>query len=125
MVVELLEPGGDLPRLRRTVILAPMALVAGGVPGLLLARWMVRADSAEVATVLSGLAAGLVAALLAAAVMVAADPQLPRQIIGRVRRPAPAPTPPEQAEPEPGPPEPETPEPGPAAEARPPAEDEQ
>ena len=124
-ISDILEPGGDLPRLRRTVILAPMALVAGGVPGLLLARWMVRADSAEVATVLSGLAAGLVAALLAAAVIVAADPQLPRQIIGRVRRPAPAPTPPEQAEPEPGPPEPETPEPGPAAEARPPAEDEQ
>src|SRR5690625_6079837 len=85
-ISDILEPGGDLPRLRRTVILAPMALVAGGVPGLLLARWMVRADSAEGATVLSGLAARLLAALLAAAVMVAADPQLPRQIIGRVRR---------------------------------------
>lgn len=86
-IADILEPGGDLPRLRRTVILAPVALVAGGVPGLLVSRWLVTAESSEVVSVLVGIAGGLVAALLAGLVMFAADPSLLREFARRARRP--------------------------------------
>lgn len=89
-IADILEPGGDLPRLHRTAILAPIALAVGGVPGLLLAKWLVTAETGEVTAVFFGVVAGLVAALLSIAVMTAADPQLPRQVVRRVRRrPAP------------------------------------
>lgn len=86
-IADILEPGGDLPRLRRTVILAPVALMTGGVPGLLVSRWLVTADSGEVVSVLVGIAGGLVAALLAGLVMFAADPSLLREFGRRARRP--------------------------------------
>src|SRR5699024_3083232 len=108
-IADILEPGGDLALLRRTVVLAPVALGLGGIPGLLLSRWLVTADSGEVASVLSGVAAGLVAAGLATAVMVGADPQLPRLIIRTVRRPQPAPD--DSAAPDPAPSEGTQPEP--------------
>ncbi|MFC7457749.1 murein biosynthesis integral membrane protein MurJ [Brachybacterium sp. GCM10030267] len=85
-IADVIEPGGDLPRVRRMAVLAPVALLAGGIPGMLIAKWLVTTETGEVGAVLSGLAAGVVAALLAGAVMAAADPPLVRDVISRMRR---------------------------------------
>ncbi|MEE1651364.1 lipid II flippase MurJ [Brachybacterium sp. J144] len=73
---EILEHAGDLARVRRTIVLTPLAVLIGGVPGLLLARRLVTTESGETVAVFVGIAAGVLGALLAAGVMLAADPSL-------------------------------------------------
>lgn len=83
---DILEPSGDLPRVRRAAILTPIALLVGGIPGMLLGKWLVTTDTSEIGAVASGIASGAVAALLAGAVMAAADPQFSLSILNRFRR---------------------------------------
>ncbi|GAA1489666.1 murein biosynthesis integral membrane protein MurJ [Brachybacterium sacelli] len=85
-IADILEPGGDLPRVRRTAILTPLALVVGGVPGMLLGKWLVTTGTGEIGAVASGVLCGLVAAVLASAVMAAADPVTTRDLLRRARR---------------------------------------
>jgi putative peptidoglycan lipid II flippase len=85
-ISDILEPGGDLPALRRTLLLALPAFAIGAIPGLLLGKLMVTTETGAVLAVLSGLASGLAAALLAAALLAAVDPALTRQLVSRLRR---------------------------------------
>lgn len=83
---DILEHAGDLARVRRTIVLTPLAVLIGGVPGLLLARRLVTTETGETVAVLVGIAAGVLGALLAAGVMLAADPSLLHTLQGRSRR---------------------------------------
>ncbi|GAA1486201.1 murein biosynthesis integral membrane protein MurJ [Brachybacterium fresconis] len=85
-IADILEPGGDLPRVRRTAIVTPVALVVGGVPGLLLGKWLVTTGTGQIGAIASGILCGLVAAVLAGVVMAAADPATTRNLLRRVRR---------------------------------------
>lgn len=85
-ISDILEPGGDLPALRRTLLLALPAFAIGAIPGLMLGKLMVTTETGAVLAVLSGLASGLAAALLAAALLAAVDPALTRQLVSRLRR---------------------------------------
>lgn len=85
-ISDILEPGGDLPALRRTILLAVPAFAVGAIPGMLLGKLMVTTETGAVLSVLCGIASGLVAALLAAAVLAALDPALTRQLLSRLRR---------------------------------------
>lgn len=85
-IADILEPGGDLPRVRRAAILTPIALLAGGIPGMLLGKWLVTTSTGEVGTVLVGILCGAVASVIAGAVMATADPELVRDLLGRIRR---------------------------------------
>jgi len=84
-IADILEPGGELPMVRRAAVLTPIALLVGGIPGMLLGKWMVTTATGEVAAVLSGILCGVIAALLAGAVMAAADPQLAARQLGKLR----------------------------------------
>ncbi|MGO2719694.1 MAG: murein biosynthesis integral membrane protein MurJ [Brachybacterium tyrofermentans] len=84
-IADILEPGGELPAVRRAAVLTPIALLVGGIPGMLLGKWMVTTATGEVAAVLSGILCGVIAALLAGAVMAAADPQLAARQLSRLR----------------------------------------
>lgn len=84
-IADILEPGGELPSVRRAAILTPIALLVGGIPGMLLGKLLVTTATGEVAAVLSGILCGVIAALLAGAVMAAADPQLAARQLGRLR----------------------------------------
>lgn len=84
-IADVLEHGGHLAQVRRTAIVVPFAVLAGGVPGLLLGKQLVTSDAGGVSTVLVGLLCGLVAALLSAGLMAAADPETTRRLITRVR----------------------------------------
>ena len=84
-IADLLERGGHLARVRRTALAVPVAVLAGGVPGLLLGKQLVTADAGEARTVLIGILCGLVAALLSAVVMAAADPETSRTLVRRLR----------------------------------------
>lgn len=84
-IADVLEHGWHLPQVRRTALLVPVALLGGGVPGMLLGRQLVTADAGEVRTVLIGVLCGVVAALLSAAIMAAADPDITRRLLRRVR----------------------------------------
>src|SRR5699024_6351408 len=86
-IADILEPSGELPRLRRTAACAPLALIVGGVPGMLLGKLIVTTDTGTVGSVLAGIAAGAAAAVLSALVMTAADPAQVRELIARIRRP--------------------------------------
>ncbi|WP_193107373.1 murein biosynthesis integral membrane protein MurJ [Brachybacterium sp. FME24] len=84
-ISDILEPGGDLPRVRRTAILTPLALLVGGIPGMLLGKVMVTTNTGAVGAVVAGIAAGIVAAVLAGGVMASADPPLAKDLLDRVR----------------------------------------
>lgn len=84
-ISDILEPGGELPKVRRAAVLTPIALLVGGIPGMLLGKWMVTTATGEVGAALSGILCGMIAALLAGAVMAAADPQLAARQLGRLR----------------------------------------
>ena len=84
-IADVLEHGGHLPLVRRTAIMVPLAVLGGGVPGLLLARRLVTSDAGELRTVLLGALCGLAAGLLAAALMAAADPETTRRMLRRLR----------------------------------------
>ncbi|MDN5899550.1 MAG: hypothetical protein L0H74_05725 [Brachybacterium sp.] len=95
-IADVLEHGGHLVQVRRTAFVVPIAVLGGGVPGLLLGKRLVSADAGEPRTVLIGILCGLVAALLSAALMAAADPETTRRLIRRLRAGrsgAPRPTP--------------------------------
>ena len=80
-----LEPGGQRGGVPRTALFVPLALLGGGVPGLLLGRQLTTADLGEVGSVLVGILCGLVAAVLSTALMAAADPELTRRAVRRLR----------------------------------------
>lgn len=84
-IADVLEHGGHLAQVRRTALVVPLAVLGGGVPGLLLAKQLVTTDTGEVVSVLVGILSGLVAALLSAAIMAAADPETTRRIVRRFR----------------------------------------
>jgi putative peptidoglycan lipid II flippase len=83
---DMLEHGGHDRQVRRTAVAVPVAVLAGAVPGLLLGRLLVTTSTGEVLTVLYGILCGLVAAVLAGAVMGAADRELARGALERLRR---------------------------------------
>ncbi|WP_083713180.1 murein biosynthesis integral membrane protein MurJ [Brachybacterium sp. P6-10-X1] len=84
-IADILEPGGDVPRVRRTAIVTPVALLVGGVPGLLLGKVLVATGTGQIGAVVSGILCGLVAAVLAGVVMAAADPATTRDLLRRAR----------------------------------------
>ena len=84
-IADVLEHGGHLIAVRRTALMVPVALLGGGIPGLLLGRQLVTTDMGEVGAVLAGIACGLIAGLIAAAAMAAADPELTRRALRRLR----------------------------------------
>ena len=84
-IADVLEHGGHLAQVRRTAIVVPLAVLGGGVPGLLLGRQLVTTETGEVMTVLVGILSGLVAAVLAGTVMAAADPEATRRVVQRLR----------------------------------------
>ena len=84
-IADVLEHGGHLIPVRRTALMVPVALLGGGVPGLLLARQLVTTDVGEVGAVLIGIFCGLIAGVIATAAMAAADPELTRRVLRRVR----------------------------------------
>jgi len=85
-IADIVEHGGHLPQLRRTALLALLALPVGAVPGLLLGKWLVTTATGEIGAVAAGIACGLVAALLAGVVMTGADPELTGRVLRRRRR---------------------------------------
>ncbi|MGP9539858.1 murein biosynthesis integral membrane protein MurJ [Brachybacterium sp. AOP43-C2-M15] len=84
-IADVLDHGGHRSAVRRTAILVPLALLGGGVPGLLLGRYLVTTATGEVGSVLIGIVCGLAAAVLSTAVMAAADPEITRRILRRLR----------------------------------------
>lgn len=84
-IADVLEHGGHLPKVRRTAIAVPFAVLGGGIPGLLLGRQLVTSGAGEVRTVLIGILCGVIAALLSAALMAAADPETTRHLLRRIR----------------------------------------
>ncbi|HEX7350408.1 murein biosynthesis integral membrane protein MurJ [Brachybacterium sp.] len=84
-ISDILEHGGHLLQVRRTAIAVPMALLGGGIPGLLLGRQLVTADAGEVQTVLIGILCGLVAVVLSTALMAVADREIARRILQHLR----------------------------------------
>lgn len=84
-IADVLEHGGHLIAVRRTALMVPVALLGGGVPGLLLARQLVTTDAGEVGAVLIGISCGLIAGVIATAAMAAADPELTRRVLRRLR----------------------------------------
>lgn len=84
-IADVLEHGGHLIPVRRTALMIPVALLGGGVPGLLLGRQLVTTDMGEVGAVLSGIACGLIAGVIATAAMATADPELTRRALRRLR----------------------------------------
>ncbi|ASK66860.1 hypothetical protein CFK39_14750 [Brachybacterium avium] len=84
-IADVLEHGGHLVQVRRTALVVPIAVLGGGIPGLLLGKRLVTADAGEPRTVLIGILCGLVAALLSAALMAAADPETTRRLAHRFR----------------------------------------
>ena len=84
-IADVLEHGGHLAPVRRTALFVPVALLGGGVPGLLLGRQLVTTEAGATGSVLLGLLCGLVAAALSAVLMAAADPELSRRALRRVR----------------------------------------
>lgn len=85
-IAPVIEPGGGAPQVRRSALLAPLALVVGAVPGLLLCRLLVDLGSGLVTTIAVGALAGLVGAVPAALVLLAADPTLLTTLRRRLRR---------------------------------------
>lgn len=93
-IAEVVDPGGDAHLLRRTSLMGPVALIAGAVPGLLLAKWLVTSTTGITGSVLAGIGAGLLAAVLSGAVLAVTDlPLLHRlpSMLRRGRQQAPAP----------------------------------
>jgi putative peptidoglycan lipid II flippase len=84
-IADILEHGGHLAQVRRTALVVPLALLGGGIPGLLLGRRLVTSDAGEVQTVLIGILCGLAAAVLTTALMAVADPEVARRLLRRVR----------------------------------------
>lgn len=84
-ITAVLEHGGVLAEVRRMALLVPVALLGGGVPGLLVGRSLVTTATEETGAVLIGVLSGGIAAVLAAAVMAAADPPLARSALRRLR----------------------------------------
>lgn len=94
-IADVVDPGGDAHLLRRTSLMGPVALIAGAVPGLLLAKWLVTSTTGIAGSVLAGIGAGLVAAVLSGAVLAVTDLPLlhrlpPMLRRGRQQTPAPA-----------------------------------
>ncbi|MFQ6484261.1 murein biosynthesis integral membrane protein MurJ [Brachybacterium epidermidis] len=93
-IADVVDPGGDAHLLRRTSLMGPVALIAGAVPGLLLAKWLVTSTTGITGSVLAGIGAGLLAAVLSGAVLGVTDlPLLHRlpSMLRRGRQQAPAP----------------------------------
>lgn len=93
-IADVVDPGGDAHLLRRTSLMGPVALIAGAVPGLLLAKWLVTSTTGIAGSVLAGIGAGLLAAVLSGAVLAVTDlPLLHRlpSMLRRGRQQAPAP----------------------------------
>lgn len=84
-IADILEHGGHLAPVRRTALLVPLAVLLGGVPGMLLGRQLITSGTGAVGAVLVGILCGVVAALLAGATMAAADPDVTRRFVARVR----------------------------------------
>lgn len=94
-IADVVDPGGDAHLLRRTSLMGPVALIAGAVPGLLLAKWLVTSTTGIAGSVLAGIGAGLLAAVLSGAVLAVTDLPLlhrlpPMLRRGRQQTPAPA-----------------------------------
>lgn len=84
-IADVLEHGGHLAQVRRTALMVPIALLGGGVPGLLLGKRLVSTASGEMQAVLVGILCGAVAAVLAAVLMAVADPEAARRLARRLR----------------------------------------
>lgn len=84
-IADVLEHGGHLAPVRRTALFVPLALLGGGVPGLLLGRQLVTTEMGAAGSVLIGILCALVASVLATALMAAADPELIRRALRRLR----------------------------------------
>lgn len=84
-IADVLEHGGHLLPVRRTALMVPVALLGGGIPGLLLGRQLVSTTTEEAAAVLIGIGCGLIAGVIATAAMAAADPELTRRALRRLR----------------------------------------
>ncbi|WP_114856027.1 murein biosynthesis integral membrane protein MurJ [Brachybacterium sp. YJGR34] len=83
---DILKSSGAMHQVTRTAAGVPAGLLLGGVPGLLLGKWMVTTGTGEVGAALSGILCGLLGAVLAGAVMVLADRELGHQVLARLRR---------------------------------------
>ncbi|MCT1776298.1 murein biosynthesis integral membrane protein MurJ [Brachybacterium sp. p3-SID957] len=85
-IADVVDPGGDAHLLRRTSLMGPVALIAGAVPGLLLAKWLVTSTTGITGSVLAGIGAGLVAAVLSGAVLAVTDLRLLHRLPSMLRR---------------------------------------
>lgn len=90
---ELIHASGLQPALRRVILVAPLALAGGAVPGYLVSILLLRSAMPIVVVVLIGVLAGLVAGALAGGVLAAASPasarrglRLVRERLDRLRR---------------------------------------
>lgn len=81
---EVLEAGGGVRPVRRAAALAPVGLLAGAVPALLLCRLMVTVETSMAGAVLAGIAAGLLAAVITTGVLLLIEPALLRDLRSRL-----------------------------------------
>lgn len=84
-IADVIDHGGHWAQVRRTAVVVPIALLVGGVPGMLLGRQLVINSTGETGAVLIGMLCGLVALVLSTAVMAAADPELRGKVLRRLR----------------------------------------
>lgn len=85
-IAEVVEPGGEVPLMRRTAWMGPVALAVGALPGFFLARLLVTTTTGVAGSVLAGIAAGLLAAVLSTLTLALTDRALIRRLPELMRR---------------------------------------